>query len=535
MGRAARGWVAAVLVLSGCVPELRIVHRDASAEATEAALDAVTDDAVRDAAGEGIATDAPTDAAEAGDFADAGDVAEAGHATDAPVDGAVGDVTEDRADAGAVADASCTTGQTACGTACVDLARDARNCGRCGGACAVTGAEATCAAGVCGYATCSPGYSDCDGVTTNGCEVDVRSAADNCGSCGNACRYANATPRCTGGSCAIAACAMGYGNCDGMATNGCETDVRTTNAHCGACGHACLSGQSCAAGVCVEVQRSCPSAIALGCGLVTVPGGTFTLGGERYGIDSQRGTRVSAFLIDRYEVTVARFRAFWESGHSAPAAAVRYPGGLDLPFVGTVETDAQLRSDPACNWIYSDRERHPINCVNWPTAQAFCVWDGGRLPTQAEWEFAGAGSDGREVPWRATAAPAVALTEPELLRNACLSGLEASTARRTSCPVGSFPSGDSPFGVSDLLGGVAEWNADWSADYTGTGSGCWPGPGRSDPLCLILPPFNERIERGESWDSAGKQIFLARIQQILPRVPSEIVSSMGFRCARSRE
>ena len=144
---------------------------------------------------------------------------------------------------------------TRCGTSCINTDSDARNCGACGNVCPTggTGATARCVAGRCELA-CVAGYGDCDGVATNGCEVLVRASAVHCGACGNVCPGAvNATAVCASSACAIT-CAAGYGNCDAAAGNGCEVDTRTSVANCGGCGRGCAAGAnatpSCMAGAC---------------------------------------------------------------------------------------------------------------------------------------------------------------------------------------------------------------------------------------------------------------------------------------------
>lgn len=84
--------------------------------------------------------------------------------------------------------------------------------------------------------TCPMGRADCDGMAANGCEVNVQTDWEHCGSCARACPNGppNASPACTLGACAIT-CAAGYGNCDGNPTNGCETLLDSDAHHCGAC------------------------------------------------------------------------------------------------------------------------------------------------------------------------------------------------------------------------------------------------------------------------------------------------------------
>lgn len=138
------------------------------------------------------------------------------------------------------------------------LASDPKNCAFCGNDCstAVQHATATCANSKCGYSTCDAGWADCDGNPANGCEQDVATDPNHCGACGNACSATNGLPACVNGSCTIA-CDTGYGNCDGNAKNGCETNLKTSPNHCGSCSTACSTTNaipSCVSGSC---QLSC--------------------------------------------------------------------------------------------------------------------------------------------------------------------------------------------------------------------------------------------------------------------------------------
>ncbi len=140
---------------------------------------------------------------------------------------------------------------------------DVNNCGGCGVRCPATGGAAACASGACSLA-CGAGLGDCDGMRANGCETNVRGSAAHCGACGRACVLPNATPGCVAGVCAVASCAAGFGNCDAMAANGCETNLGADNRHCGACGNACPGGQACVDGACrvtcAAGQRVCAGA-----------------------------------------------------------------------------------------------------------------------------------------------------------------------------------------------------------------------------------------------------------------------------------
>ncbi len=127
----------------------------------------------------------------------------------------------------------------------VNLGMSAAHCGSCGRTCSLANATSACAAGACTIASCNAGFADCDGNPANGCEVDIRTSVTNCGMCGRACSFANATAACAMGACVMGTCAAGFSDCDMSPANGCETDTRTSNAHCGACGRACVTGQMC--------------------------------------------------------------------------------------------------------------------------------------------------------------------------------------------------------------------------------------------------------------------------------------------------
>jgi formylglycine-generating enzyme required for sulfatase activity len=186
-----------------------------------------------------------------------------------------------------------------------------------------------------------------------------------------------------------------------------------------------------------------------------------------------------------------------------------------------------------CNGARTDRDTHPINCVDWSQAQALCQSRGGRLPTEAEWEFTARGADGRRAPWGGTP-PAANLL------NACGAecpsiGERPNRARwpvmfdrtdgyDTTAPVGSYLQGASPFGVQDLIGNVLEWTGDWFGPYTATPS----------PVANPTGPATgtQRVARGGvHWQSSNAQ--QARSAVRLPGDPTWRLATLGFRCAAS--
>jgi formylglycine-generating enzyme required for sulfatase activity len=339
---------------------------------------------------------------------------------------------------------------------------------------------------------------------------------------------------CASGACA---CSAGQTDCGGACRN-----LMNDAANCGRCGVACRSG-ACAGGACVPEQRSCATAGTVGCGLVEVAGGTFSMGSNTactgssgdppdcafQGSPVQPMITVSAFAIDAFEVTVARFRVFWnarmaDGGASNRARPVAYPGGRFIAWDTPGNEPQQMGSGPSCNWnrTTGTRDAHPINCVEWRTALEFCVWDGGRLPTEAEWEFVARGRavpdeglvPGRIFPWGDDARA--------LCGRAHVQGCPSDDAGLTR-RVGSF-SGQG--GVFDLGGNVDEWTADTFAPYSDTL--CWSMPRQTNPLCLSASPSG-RTARGGS------------ITSPVPRATSRYgwgspspMAFTGLRCVRSR-
>jgi hypothetical protein len=128
--------------------------------------------------------------------------------------------------------------------------QDPKNCGSCGKVCSLANAAVGCASGGCTVASCTTGYGDCNKTAADGCEVNLNTDAKNCGTCGAPCSLANAASTCSGGSCALGACTTGFANCDGKPANGCEANLSTDGNNCGTCGTVCGAGSSCQGGTC---------------------------------------------------------------------------------------------------------------------------------------------------------------------------------------------------------------------------------------------------------------------------------------------
>jgi len=158
-----------------------------------------------------------------------------------------------------------------------------------------------------------------------------------------------------------------------------------------------------------------------------------------------------------------------------------------------------------------------VVCVNWDQAQAYCAWVGGRLPSEAEWEYAARGPESLDYPWGKA-------FDPHRL-NACdvNCGLERADAAADDdhaypAPVGSYPSGASWVGTLDMAGNVWEWVIDWYGNYLPGDETNPPGP----------PSGNSRVVRGGAWASTS---YAARSAYRGWGAPQKASTVAGFRCA----
>jgi sulfatase modifying factor 1 len=252
---------------------------------------------------------------------------------------------------------------------------------------------------------------------------------------------------------------------------------------------------------------------------------------------------VSGFRLDRYEVTVGRFRAFvnaWNGGAgwlpadgSGKHAHLNGGRGLINSGVETAYEPGWASSDDgnvsptnanlACEsqlatWTASagSLEDLPVNCVNWYEAFAFCIWDGGFLPSEAEWEYAAAGgSEQRDYPWGSTDPG----TASQYAIYDCDYPAGAGHCTGGAAPVGTATLGAGLWGQVDLAGNVNEWSADSFAAYVG---GC------SD--CAQLDPAPFRVIRGGYFDNDASYLSPPARSDDPATVRSICI---GIRCART--
>ncbi|APR75964.1 Serine/threonine kinase [Minicystis rosea] len=264
------------------------------------------------------------------------------------------------------------------------------------------------------------------------------------------------------------------------------------------------------------------------CAASVVRGGTFKMVNADFAMAS-----VSDFKLDRYEVSVGRFRKFVESypANKPASGAGAHPlisgSGWNPAWDDKLPADRkalvnELGCDPNFrSWTDAAgaNEAMPINCVSWYVAFAFCAWDEGRLPTEAEWNYAAAGgNDQRPYPWGAD--------DPDTTFASfdCTGG----TAEECILRVGTKPTGDGKWGQADLAGNVAEWNLDYHGELPPSCDDCAnvDAGGSFDDM-----PVTAREARGGDFaHDAGAISTAAR----LAFQPEDVLDFVGFRCARDR-
>jgi len=226
--------------------------------------------------------------------------------------------------------------------------------------------------------------------------------------------------------------------------------------------------------------------------MVLIPGGEFIMGsdsqedgkpGYDYGVDEEPRHKVylKPFYIDKYEVAIGEYRGFLK------ATGREWFGDSDIP-------EGYL---PELSYNLPDIDQYPANYISWHDADDYCRWKGKRLPTEAEWEKAARGTDGRRWPWGDRFVPLNTQVE--------------ENKPTWTTPVGSHPEDKSPYGVYDMGGNVSEWTASHYLPHPGNkyddgrysknvyvlkgGSFLLPGRlyGRGASRSLAYPAYNHRM------------------------------------------
>lgn len=232
--------------------------------------------------------------------------------------------------------------------------------------------------------------------------------------------------------------------------------------------------------------------------MVTVSAGRYTMGNSDGPVDERPMHEVvlDRYSIDRYPVTNAQFADYLNA--RGPGASVRWYDHDD-PDARIHRKDSGWKADAGF-------ARHPAVEVTWAGARAYCAWRGKRLPTEAEWEQAARGTDGRRYPW--------GNTEPDASR--------AQFGYRETAAVDAHPDGASPYGVHDMAGNAWEWVATLYRPY----------PYRSDDGREDPDAAGARGTRGGGHDSPPHDITATQRGRNLSRNPLAGHHNIGFRCAK---
>jgi formylglycine-generating enzyme required for sulfatase activity len=302
---------------------------------------------------------------------------------------------------------------------------------------------------------------------------------------------------------------------------------------------------------CKGLTATCGAAAGSCCESPVVPAGSFfrdfdVAGDPSSGSKNYPATIRSSFRLDRYDVTVARFRAFVAAGMGTqlqPPAAdagthAQKPGsGWNASWNTSLEaTTADLVANIKCSidqtWIdvpgSADDENRPMNCITWFEAMAFCIWDGGYLPTEAEWNYAAVGgTEQRAYPWSSSTTPlaidpSYASYAPGGGSNACTGDGMLGCTVTDIVPVGSLAKGDGRWGHADLAGNLEQWLLDWFAPYDPSCMDCidLTMPGGTDPA---------RVVRGGAFVYDKASLRTGARSNGYPTMRNYI---HGFRCAR---
>jgi formylglycine-generating enzyme required for sulfatase activity len=236
--------------------------------------------------------------------------------------------------------------------------------------------------------------------------------------------------------------------------------------------------------------------------MVLIPAGEFLMGSdevdssgksEEFGFNEpwylpehpQHKVNLPAYYIDKTEVTNAQFKRW-------------------LIQLGTyTERDLQIIAQ-RLNMV---RDDDPVRSVTWTKAEQFCYAQGKRLPTEAEWEKAARGNDGRKFPWGNE-------WQPDYLN--------AGQNEENLSPVGSYVQGASPYGVLDMAGNVMEWTADWYEAYPGSK--------------YVSPNYGHKrkVVRGGGWGGIGHYVIphYFRTAYRFNFEPDRAYNDIGFRCVK---
>jgi len=229
--------------------------------------------------------------------------------------------------------------------------------------------------------------------------------------------------------------------------------------------------------------------------MVLIPSGSFTMGSGDSGDFDEQPERViylDAYYIDKFEVTNADYARF--------AKMLKRPS----PMIPVFEEDVNLLKG----------DLQPVVGVSWEDAVDYCSWARNRLPTEAEWEKAARGEDGRTWPWGETFEVSYANSRG------------GEDGYKYSAPVGSFENGRSPYGLYDMAGNVSEWVADWYDQFYYKDAPFKNPKGPEEPGITKVLSYRGGSYMNTSHDLRGSKRFGGAHAK-------RGESTVGFRCARA--
>jgi formylglycine-generating enzyme required for sulfatase activity len=275
----------------------------------------------------------------------------------------------------------------------------------------------------------------------------------------------------------------------------------------------------------VEWDGPCPK------GMKPVVGGSFSMGSDDPSFPPWKPAHkvtVDSFCLDVLEVTIADYAGCVDRGSCKPPDTT--PSFPKAASATDEEHAAQLKSfAELCNWEKDGRKSHPVNCLDWFRAETYCKAKQQRLPTEAEWELAARGTDGRKFPWGNDAGNETYMNAGGLEWKKWLvdHGMpapanlmyQAEDGYAGTAPVGKFPRAMTQSGHLDMVGNVWEWTSDWFETYKDEAQVNPKGPAIGDRKAIRGGGFNGEIQ---TWVNPA-----ARYHQLA----TASVHAIGFRCA----
>lgn len=235
---------------------------------------------------------------------------------------------------------------------------------------------------------------------------------------------------------------------------------------------------------------------------------------------------LDAFYIDRTEVTNASYAQFVAAtGHRTQAEQQGYGWVMNKTgddFIQLEGADWQHPTGPSSS--IEGMDEYPVVQVSWQDAQAYCQWRQASLPSEAQWEKAARGTDGRIYPWGNQAPDGNLANFGDASLGFDWVNQNVNDGYAYAAPVGSYPDGASPYGLWDMAGNVWEWVQDWYQTIYYSSQSLWRNP-------LGPASGQDRVTRGGSWFYLENNLRTSNRGRI---EPNDVNGDRGFRCARGQ-